>query len=493
MKDSQSSYRQIMKATSLFGGVQAFNILISIIKSKVVAVLLGPMGMGVLGLLSSTINLITTLTNFRLGNSAVKDISHAYTNGNDQQIGITISVLNRLVVITGLLGAVTTLVLSPWLSEITFGDKSYTTAFIWLSISLLLNQLSSGKLVLLQGMRRLKYLAKANMLGSLSGLLISLPFYYFFGVDGIVPTIIISSLFSLLISWFFSNKINVQIIKISLSNILKEGKGMIELGVMLSLTSLMTAGESFIVRSYISNTGGLDDVGLYSAGFAIIGTYVGLIFAAMGTDYFPRLSAIAENNEKTKSLVIQQAEIALFILSPILLVFFIFINWVIIILYSTKFLPVNEMIHWAALGMYFKVVSWCIGYIFLAKGASKTFFWSELFGTSYLLVLNIIGYKFYGLEGLGISFLISYCLILIQVFLITKYKYRFGINKEFYKVFGIQFLLAVISFLISKFIKEPYMYLFGLLTIALGSWYSIYELDKRLDIKSIIKNFSKKN
>ena len=54
MHAQQSSYRQIMKATSLFGGVQIFQIIISVIRSKFVAILLGPSGMGIVGLLAST-------------------------------------------------------------------------------------------------------------------------------------------------------------------------------------------------------------------------------------------------------------------------------------------------------------------------------------------------------------------------------------------------------------------------------------------------------
>ena len=104
MKENQSSYRQIMKATSLFGGVQVFNIVISIIKSKAVAVLLGPAGMGISGLLMSAIGLVSTITNFRLGNSATKDIAAAHATGNQSQIAKVIGVLRRLVWITGLLG-----------------------------------------------------------------------------------------------------------------------------------------------------------------------------------------------------------------------------------------------------------------------------------------------------------------------------------------------------------------------------------------------------
>ena len=173
---------------------------------------------------------------------------------------------------------------------------------------------------------------------------------------------------------------------------------------MISLSGLINLGASYIVRIYISNTGGVDQVGLYTAGFAIINTYVGLIFTAMGTDYYPRLSAVAHSNEQSRQVMNHQAEIALLILAPIIMVFLVFINWVVIILYSTKFIAVNDMILYAALGMYFKALSWTIAFIFLAKGASQLFFWSELIANINTLLLNLIGYYFWGLTGLGISF-----------------------------------------------------------------------------------------
>ena len=200
MNEHQSTYRQIAKATSLFGGVQVFQIIITIIKSKFVAILLGPFGMGIVGLLSSTTGLITELTNFGLGTSAVRDISEANGTQDEKRISTVITVMRRLVWLTGLLGAGITLIFSPLLSQMTFGNKEYTAAFVWLSITLLLNQLSSGQLVLLQGLRKLQDLAKANVLGSLIGLIITVPLYYLLGVRGIVPVIIITSIISLIFS-----------------------------------------------------------------------------------------------------------------------------------------------------------------------------------------------------------------------------------------------------------------------------------------------------
>ena len=128
----------------------------------------------------------------------------------------------------------------------------------------------------------------------------------------------------------------------------------------------------------------------------------------MGTDYYPRLSAVAQNNKLSKQTINQQAEVALLILAPILIVFLVFINYVVIILYSKQFIAVNSMIYWAALGMVFKAASWSVAFLFLAKGASKLFFWNELITNIYLLGLNLLGYYFMGLTGLGLSFLIAY-------------------------------------------------------------------------------------
>lgn len=480
-----------MKATSIFGGVQVFKILISIIRSKFIAVLLGPVGIGIVGLLTSTTGLISGLTNFGLGTSAVKNVAAANGTGNLTRIAIIITVLRRWVWITGLLGMIITIVAAPLLSQLTFGNREYTFPFIWISISLLLSQLSSGQLVLLQGMRKLQYLAKANLSGSILGLIITVPLYYMLGIKGIVPAIIVTSVITLVGSWYFARKIVIEKVPVSKSMTLSEGKEMLLMGFMISLSGLIGIGASYIVRIFISKTGGVEQVGLYTAGFAIINTYVGLIFTAMGTDFYPRLSAVSHSNELCKQIINQQAEIAILILAPIIIIFLVFIKWMVIILYSTKFIAVDAMIHWAALGMLLKAASWSIGFILLGKSEFKLFLWSELLANAYLLVFNILGYKYFGLEGMGISFLIGYVLVLIQVFIIAKIKYGFSFTNAFYKIFGMQLLLAVICFLFVKLTTSPYSYIFGSILIGVSIWHAFKELDKRLDMRSIfigIKN-----
>lgn len=443
--------------------------------------------MGIVGLLTSTTGFVSALTNFGLGTSAVKNVAAASATGDEARVSKIVTVLRRLVWITGCLGMILTAVLSPWLSQLTFGNRDYTLAFIWISVTLLFQQLSSGQMVVLQGLRKLNYLARANVTGSLMGLLIAVPIYYKWRIDGIVPVIIISSLASMLLSWYFARKVGVRSVEVTKEETLAEGREMLKMGFMISLSGLIATAASYLVRIYISNTGGVEQVGLYAAGFAIIGTYVGMVFTAMGTDYYPRLSSVANDNTKSRELINQQAEVAILILAPILAVFLVFINWVVILLYSTKFVAVNEMIHWAALGMYFKAASWSVAFILLAKGASQLFFWNELLANLYVLVFNIVGYKIAGLEGLGISFMAAYFLYLLQVFFLAKIKYEFFLNKIFYKVAGLQFLLGLLCFAIMRSLSSPWTYILGSVLILISVLFSFNELDKRMELRALLR------
>ncbi len=489
MTEDQKSYRQIFKATSIFGGVQVFKIIISIIRSKVVAVLLGPSGMGIINLLVSTTGFITTLTNFGLGTSAVKNVAAATATGDNEKARLTITVLKILVKYTGILGVVLTAVFSPLLSRLTFGNNDYILAFIWISITLLLQQLSSGQLVVLQGLRKLKELAKANLYGSLFGLIISIPIYYFWKFEGIVPVIVLSSIVSMVFSWYYAGKLRIRTVNVTRKDILNEGKDMLKMGFMINLSTLISVGVSFLIQIYISNTGGVKDVGFYSAGFAIINSYVSMIFTAMYTDYYPRLAGISNDNCKAKTLINQEVEIAILILAPLIAIFLVFINVIVILLYSKEFIVITDMIQWVALGMYFKAISWSIATIFLAKGDSRLFFWNSFSQTLYTLMFSILGYKLLGLEGLGLSFLFSFFVYSVQVFVVSRMKYSFSFTKEFYKIGGTLFLIGLSCFLIMKTSSSPWQYIIGTSIIIITVIYALKELNHRIDLKSVIVNY----
>ena len=177
---------------------------------------------------------------------------------------------------------------------------------------------------------------------------------------------------------------------------------------------------------------------------------------------------MAQDNVKCESEINQQAEIAILILAPILILFIVFIKFGIIILYSKAFLEVSEMLQWAALGIFFKAASWAIGMIFVSKGASRVFFWNELLTNVYLGGLNILGYYIYGLTGLGISFLLVYVIHFIQMSIVAKKLYKINFQNEFLSILFLRLALAGIAFLAAKFLPAIYCYTLGILLFSIS-------------------------
>lgn len=493
MSEDKSSYKQIFKATSIFGGVQVFNILISIIRSKFIAVLLGPTGMGIAGLLLSTVTLMSSLTSFGLGVSSVKDIAAAHESKKNEELLKISAILNKLVWITGLLGTVLTLVLSPLLSKLTFNNYEYTWSFILLSGTLFLGQLTLGKDAVLQGTRQLKWLASANMVSSIVSLIITLPLYYFYGLKGIVPGMIVISCCTLVITQFFYGKLKLVLPQVSKKETWEKGKSMLKMGFFLSLSGLIITGCAYIMRIFITKVGGLADVGFYNAGFGILNSYVGIIFTAMATDYYPRLSGVINDKVKFISVVNQQGNVALLILGPILTAFIVFINIAIIILYSKEFLSINLMIQYSAIGFFFKTASWLLGFVVLAKGSTKLFFRCELVANLYITIMNCVGYYYWGLQGLGISFIVGYILYLLQMLYVTKKFYGFYFEPYFIKVFIIQLAIACLALCCIRLIDNTLVsYILGSILIAITMVFSLYSINKIINVKELISKIKRK-
>lgn len=256
--DNKSSYRSIFKATSLFGGVQVYQILIQIIKSKFVAVLLGPAGVGIMGLYQSGLQLIQQISSMGLASSAVRDVSEANGTNDIKRIAKTITVVRKIVWFTGLLGLVLVALFSPLLSKASFGNYDYTIPFIILSVTLLIDQISSGQRVILQGLRRLKDLAKCSAFVVTFGLFTSVPLYYWLGIDGIVPTLILSSICSLVLSWIYSRKIKIEKVQITPKQTFEQGKLMLVMGLSMSFSGIMATGVAYAIRGYIQANGGVE-------------------------------------------------------------------------------------------------------------------------------------------------------------------------------------------------------------------------------------------
>jgi len=489
---NKSAFNQIVKSTSILGGVQVLNIIVQVIRSKFIAVLLGPLGIGISGMLTATTGIISGMTNFGLGTSAIKDISVAFEQGNSTRISIITRVLNRWVWVTGLIGMVLVILFSPLLSFWSFGNYDYTIAFIFLSVTVLMSQLNVGNLVVLQGSRKIKLLANTNLLGNVIGLFATIPLFYLMGKNGIVPSIIIASFISLAISYIFRQRIKIHKIRVSNLRSIAEGKIMLKMGFLISMSGFMTLIVSFLVRLFISKIGSISDVGMYNAGFAIINSYVGIIFNAMGSEYFPRLASVKEDPQKTNKIINDQIEFALIILGPVIVLFILNVKWVIQLLYSNQFLSIHTMLIWAAIGMLFKAVAWAIGFVLLTKKSGKAFFWNELFANVYFTILNICGFIFWGLNGLGYAFLVSYFLYFFQIILFSYFKFNFRLELDSIFILMIHLVFAFVGVLAYLNLNEERYFSSGIIIGLISLLYSFILLKNRMDLSSSFQKIFRK-
>ena len=486
----EESYKNIFKTTFLFGFVQVFNILIKVITNKIVAVLLGAEGMGIISLFNSTIGLLKSGAGLGISQSAVRDISEANQSGDIRRFSQIISITHGVMIFTSLLGIVLTIILSPYLSNWSFGNNGYTVAFIVISFVVGMNIFSDGQLAILTGMRRLKQLAKASMIGSVVGLLSAVPFYYFLGKHGIVPSLLVTAFSSLLFSSYFVRQIKYDKIKLSIKESYVGASPMINMGIALMLVTFLGSLFDLVISAYIRSCSGLNDVGYYQAGVAIISGYFGIVITAMSTDYYPRISAIYNDNIKLTEELNKQSETGLILIFPLVILFVFLAPFFIQFLYSKDFIVSISYTDYAILGTIIIIVSNCTGMVLLAKQVAKIFILSVLFQRLFLIGIYMLSYRYWGLLGLGFAYIISGIVHILVMSVILKWKYNIFLQKKVYKLL----LLVICTTILTLFFRHIDIvlirYALGVVVFVFSFWFSYWYMKSqmKLNLLVILKN-----
>lgn len=490
MQRKSNAYSSILKGTALFGGVQVFNILINLVRGKLVALLLGPEGMGISSLLTSSMNTIQQFTGLGLNLSSVQEIAKAHGQQDAERIGFVAYTLRRLLHLTALAGSLFAILFCSHLSEWTFGNADYKWHFALLSIVIFFSTLSGGELSILQGIHAVKKLAFASVIGSTIGLVVGIPLYYFLGYNGIVPAMIALPLAIYIFFRYHTNRlVNVSNVTYQWKTMYPLAKRMVSLGIVMMISSLLGTLTQYIMNSYIGRTGSLEDVGLFQAANSITNQYIGLVFAAMGADFAPRLSAISHDNGKVRQLVNQQTEIVVLLTVPLAMLLIMTAPLLIRILLTKEFLEVTPIICWMGLGVALKAIAYPMGYISFAKGDKKTFFWLEgIWGNILLLIANLSFYTLWGVYGLGMSFVFLYFIGCMTYVFLTFRLYEFKHSPQTLLLIAKSLTFLVILFLINLFSSSVYAYVLESVLFVLTCIFCLSELNKRIDLWNTIRD-----
>ncbi len=440
-------YRVIARAAALFGGVQVVSIICSVVRTKLIAVWLGSVGIGVIGLYNTAIDTVMALTGLGIRNSSVREISEAEASGRGDELSRIVTVVRRWSWFVGLLGAVVLITMAPLLSRWTFGDDNHIWGFVALSCTLLLNALLSGEQAILQGTKQLKKLARCSVYGSIAALVTSVPLYYFLGMDGIVPSLVVHAIVTCVATLLYRDK-KIEKADISLRQTAQQGREMITLGVFMTVSTFITTLFAYLFAAYLNYRSGESAVGYYQAGFTLMNKYVGLIFASMAMEYYPRLSSVRNDTAQLSHYVGQQSEMLQLMLAPVITLFIVLHPLMVRILYTADFYAINDYLLCAIQGMPFKAVSWSIGYVLLARGDGKMFFITELLSDSVTFILNIIGYEYWGLAGVGASYTIGFIFYLIMIYLVCKHKYHTEPGRKAWRAMTVTSVVSLLTYVL---------------------------------------------
>ncbi len=477
------SSRTTLKNTGLVGGSQVISILIGIIKTKIVAILLGPGGIGLIQLFTSTITLVKSISGLGLGFSGVRDVSESIGTGDKERISKTVITLKRWSWVTGLLGVILTIIFSKQLSQWTFGSEDYWIHLSVLSITIIFSNIAASHGAIIRGARRIGDFIKISLWSAFIGAVVSVIIYYFFREKGIVPALISIGLITMVVNIVYSRNVKLVKTKIEFKESFFYGLGMVKLGVFTVLTGFITQLSLYYVRISINDNLGLDSVGYYAVATTLTVTYMGLIFTAMSADYFPKLSAINKDNNAINEAVLEQTKILLLLGTPLIIAMFTFSKYIIGILYTSEFIAALPLLMWMLLSVFLKFIGFPIGYVFLAKGKSKIFIFTQTLWNVIFLILVYFSWKFLdNLAGIGVAFVLAGILGTFVNIFIIKQLTRLTYDRNTIKYIVIFLFFTILYFLVS-FNFDGYIVL-GLKILGLGAltYYCFKEMEKLIDI-----------
>lgn len=415
------TYSEILKSSALIGGSSVVNIAIGIVRTKALALLLGPAGFGLMGMYGSINNLAQSIAGMGLNISGVRQIAESVGSGDTDRIARTVAVLRRTSVLLGILGAVLLVVFSRQVSTLTFGNDQHAAAVALLSLAVFFSLVSGGQEALIQGMRRISDLAIMGVLGTLFGTILTIPIVFFLREKGVVPSLVGIAAMTIVTSWWYSRKVQIQPPAMTASEVKQEAASLLKLGLVFMASGMLTMGAAYAVRTMVVRIIDLEAAGFYQSAWKLGGLYVGLILQAMGADFYPRLTSVAKDNTQCNRMVNEQAQVSLLLGGPGVLATLTFAPLVITLFYTAEFNAAGEILRWICLGMSLRLITWPMGFIIIAKGASKLFFWAEVAWTVVNVGLSWICLRSFGLAGVGIAFFGSYIFHGLMIYPIVRW------------------------------------------------------------------------
>ena len=250
---------KVLKVIGLFSGAEAFGIICSIVKMKLVAMWLSATGVGLFGIFNTTVETVSIITGLGLRQSGVREVAkHGKTLGPVRK---TAALLRSWCLLSGGLGGLLISFLAPWLSLWFFGNMDCWWEFMILAGALLLNSIIGGEQAILQGTERFRRLARASVSGSAVGLVISIPMFRWIG-DASVPLSILAYSLSIMTFLIINRNRNIPY-TLARRHDLGSGSGFVKLGGYIAVASFATNLAQMVFMSWLNREASTAEVVIF--------------------------------------------------------------------------------------------------------------------------------------------------------------------------------------------------------------------------------------
>ncbi|WP_445731603.1 O-antigen translocase [Mariniflexile sp.] len=372
----------LVKVTPLQGASVITRIIAGILTSKAIAIFIGPAGLALIGNLRNFVSSFQAIAILGFYNGAVKYISDF--KDDVVELSKTISTLFYVGFTSTILVSFFCYFNAQAINDIIFPVyNNYAYIIKIFAIVLPFYGLNMFSFSIMNGFSKYKILIIINIIGQILSVSITLLLIYQNKLEGALISVVIAESLICLITLvgIINRRSLVPLIKV---NSISFGflKKMAPYSLMALFTAVALPLVAIAIRSHIIENVGYKDAGFWEAMTRISKYYLMLISSIMALYILPRFSDIDDVKEFRKEVFSFYKTILPFLLTGLVLIYLLK-PFIVTIIFSDDFKPVEDLFLWQLLGDFVKVLSMVIAYQFLAK----KMFWHYILTEAFLVVI----------------------------------------------------------------------------------------------------------
>ena len=430
-------YGKSVGVVSIVGVASILNVIFGLLKMKVAAVVLGPAGVGIIGLFQQLVGTASTLFALGFRESGTRHIADAQANRNTAEQGLV-----RRALFWGALGLATTggftfYILKDWFAMVILDEPLRSAEVGWLALGVVLSVAAGSQQALLNGLRHVRSLALITVLTGALSATIAIVALMFWREAAMVVFVLASPVASFVLGHYFVARLpRPEGPPVGLTTLGPEWAAMVRLGLSVMLAALIVAVGHLAVRTLLQHELGSEELGLFTAAWLISQNYIGFLYAALTMDYYPRLTAAISQRGQASRIINEQMEIGLLFAAPLFIGMMALAPYALWLLYSEEFVQATDTLRWFILGDILKTAAHPLGFALLAASAGRSYLGLRIFGIAIFVLAAALLIPAMGISGAGVAYLIMYLLYLPLVFVLVRLRTQFLPSRTVAVLFG---------------------------------------------------------